>query len=53
MKKIMSTICASELLVLLFAQAVLASSYSTYLKMSGGTYQYMSNNYRSFYKENY
>ena len=36
------------ILIMLFAQTVFASSYSTTLRMSAGTYQYCSNNFRKF-----
>lgn len=48
MKKMKSTICAMALLLLVYVQPVYASSYNTTLKMSAGTYQYCSNNYRKF-----
>lgn len=48
MKKIVATVSASLLLTFSFVQPIFASSYNTTLTMSGGTYQYMSNNWRKF-----
>jgi hypothetical protein len=49
MKKKLSTVCVCFiLLAVFFAQTALASSYKSTLTMSGGVYEYCSNNFRSF-----